>query len=302
MAERIHFSQGLQGSIASRIQSGLFDAGFGVGDHEQFVDGDYGNVTAGAMRQFRQVTGLPAIEGVDQAGWGRLTGQPLPDLFSRCLSLTSAFEGHGFGKLEGNFDGAGLTFGIIGFTLKHGELQSLVSAAFAADPALAERCFSAAQRAEWAQVMGRSLQAQVGWAADLGHRLRDWKESFARFGSEPQVQALQLDRARKRYFEPAREAAARMGLQTEQGVALAFDTHVQNGGFKEEARQLAQELQGQPESRLRELLADSVARSAKPEWQDDVRSRKATIAAGHGLVHGRAYRLTAWGLDEFLAN
>jgi peptidoglycan hydrolase-like protein with peptidoglycan-binding domain len=301
MAERIYFSQGLQGSIASLIQTGLFDAGFGEGTRQAFIDGDYGGMTAGAMRRFRQSAGLDLAEGVDQLAWSRLTTQPLPALFTRCLSLTAAFEGHGFSKLEGNFDGAGLTFGIIGFTLKHGELQQLVSQAFAEDPALGGRCFSAAQLAEWAQVTQRSLAGQVAWAGDLGARLSEWKDSFARFGSEPRVQALQVERAARRYFEPARESAARMGLTTEQGIALAFDTHVQNGGFKEEARRLAQQSQDLPESRLRELLADAVASSAAPQWQEDVRNRKRTIATGAGSVHGRAYRLTAWGLDEFLA-
>jgi hypothetical protein len=52
---------------------------------------------------------------------------------------------------------------------------------------------------------------------------------------------------------------------------------------------------------LRELLAEAVANAAAPRWQEDVLSRKRTIATGAGSVHGRAYRLTAWGLDEFLA-
>ena len=35
-------------------------------------------------------------------------------------------EGHGFTMVAGDFDGAGLTWGIIGFTLKHGEIQRIV--------------------------------------------------------------------------------------------------------------------------------------------------------------------------------
>jgi len=302
MAERIYFSQGLQGGIASRIQAGLFDRGFGEGTRAEFVDGDYGGITAGAMRRFRQQSGLAPAEGVDQPGWSQLTGDPLPDLFNRCLSLTASFEGHGFTKLEGNFDGAGLTFGIIGFTLRHGELQSLLSEAFARDPAVANRCFGPAQVAEWMQVTQRSLSAQVDWASNLGQRLAGWKASFERFGSEPLVQALQVERAKQRYFQPAREAAARMGLVSERGLALAFDTHVQNGGFKPDAVQLAQQSRDLPESQLMELLAEAVADSAKPEWQEDVRSRKRAIATGEGTVHGRAYTLAGWGLDQFLAS
>jgi hypothetical protein len=38
---------------------------------------------------------------------------------------------HNYGLIVGKFDGAGLTWGIIGFTLKHGELSEIVLEAFA---------------------------------------------------------------------------------------------------------------------------------------------------------------------------
>ena len=38
----------------------------------------------------------------------------------------ASFEGTQFTLIEGNFDGAGLTWGIIGFTLKNGEISSLL--------------------------------------------------------------------------------------------------------------------------------------------------------------------------------
>lgn len=40
----------------------------------------------------------------------------IPAALDRSLQVTAAFEGHGFGMLQGNWDGAWLTWGIIGFT------------------------------------------------------------------------------------------------------------------------------------------------------------------------------------------
>src|SRR6516165_12702975 len=49
-----------------------------------------------------------------------------PPIFERCLQVVASFEGTQFTLIEGNFDGAGLTWGIIGFTLKNGEISSLL--------------------------------------------------------------------------------------------------------------------------------------------------------------------------------
>ena len=51
---------------------------------------------------------------------------PAPDLKQRWLQLTADFEGTGFTKAVGNFDGAGLTWGIIDFTLLNGELGAVL--------------------------------------------------------------------------------------------------------------------------------------------------------------------------------
>jgi hypothetical protein len=56
--------------------------------------------------------------------------QRVPAVFDRSLQLTAAFEGHGFTKLEGNFDGAGLTWGIIGFTWSNNQLQITGTASY----------------------------------------------------------------------------------------------------------------------------------------------------------------------------
>ncbi len=304
---RTWFSKGLKGMIARRIQSDLLRQGFVAGPVDKFVDGDFGRNTESALRALQQARSLPASGAVDAATWGQLTPDPLPALFERCLSLTAAFEGHGFGLVQGNFDGAGLTWGVIGFTLSHRQIQAITSDAEAAEPGLLSRCFDALAP-EWQRVCAKPLAQQLVWANSIsigasktGVRA-DWLRAFARLGDAPVVKRIQMQRAYDKYFVPAAASARRLGLKSEIGLALAFDVHVQNGGFKPDAFELASRLPASTaEPRRRLLLANAVADSASTRWQADVRERKTSVARASGQVHGASYTLAAWGLDETAA-
>ena len=83
---------------------------------------------------------------------------------------------------------------------------------------------------------------------------------------------------------------------------LAFDVHVQNGSFKPDAFAAAAALPaGTPEAVRRDTLAQAVAQSARPQYRNDVLSRKRTVASGQGTVHGAPYTLASWGLGEDMA-
>ena len=116
------------------------------------------------------------------------------------------------------------------------------------------------------------------------------------------VQQLQLAIVDKDYFEPALLTASRFNLNTELGIALAFDIHVQNGSIPAAAAQQIQEtLAGHPsdsEQDLRIAIANAVADSAVEAFREDVRQRKLTVATGSGQVHGGTYVLRNWGLAE----
>src|SRR5437667_12350224 len=110
---------GAIGEIVRRIQQKL---GF-VGTE---ADGWYGVDTQNAVVSFQQAHGLPASGEVDTSTWAQMMGQPVPTVGDRSLQLTAQFEGHGFALAQGNFDGAGITWGIVGFTLSAGEIARMV--------------------------------------------------------------------------------------------------------------------------------------------------------------------------------
>ena len=45
---------------------------------------------------------------------------------SSLLQITADYKGTGFTLANGNFDGAGITWGIVGFTLSNGELSTML--------------------------------------------------------------------------------------------------------------------------------------------------------------------------------
>lgn len=130
---RIWFRLGLRGDLAQTLQQGLIDqaAQGSLGNHPAlptgFADGVFGRDTEQAVRALQRHQGWTVNGGIDDAVWQRLSGQPSPPgLFERCLGLTAAFVGHDYTEAAGDFDGAGLTWGIVGFTLKSGSLQQVI--------------------------------------------------------------------------------------------------------------------------------------------------------------------------------
>lgn len=305
---RIWFAAGVRGAIARRIQLAVLQQGFFTGDAAKFVDGDFGKGTTTAVARLQTARGLATTTGqVDEATWQQLTHQPLPTLFERCLGITAEFEGHGFGLLEGNFDGAGLTWGVIGFTLSNGEIQQLLVEAETAVPGTLDRVLGPLAQT-WRDKTKLSRKAQVDWADSISSGPNkstvppEWKQAFARLGDEPIVKQLQMNRAYDAYFVPAAATAKKLALVSELGVSLAFDCHVQNGQSRVRAVAELASLAGTiPEAEMRRRLANRLADLSAPDWKEDVRGRKLTIAMGSNTFRQRVYQLANWGLGEYAA-
>jgi Putative peptidoglycan binding domain len=300
---RLLFGRGARGAIVVRIQEQLTAHGFDTKGH----DGVYGGDTVAAVTAFQKARGFQETGGVDEQTWEALMEAPVPPVLDRCLGLTATFEGHGFELAQGNFDGAGVTWGIIGFTLKHGELGKIVNAAFKEDPQLVRDCFGDKTDEVLAILSKPWSKDQEAWAnsVSLGAKkvtlAEPYKSGFAKLGRSALGQRLQLERVRDAYYTPARKTAAKFNLTSEVGTALCFDIHVQNGGVKAAAESIVRSKMqdGMSESEVRLLIANAVADNALPEWREDVRNRKVTIAKGSGTVHGLMAELKNWGLDEY---
>jgi hypothetical protein len=295
----------VQGGLITRIQQVLRDKGF----YRDTIDGIYGNKTEQALLNFQQQNNLQVTGKIDDKTWKSLTSSDVPNLNERCLQVTADFEGTGFSKIVGNFDSAGLTWGIIGFTLRHGELQKLLNEIRATNESIFNAAFGELID-EIDQVLNSSSEEQIKFAnrISIGSSkikvLDEWAEAFATLGNEPAVQVIQLQHTSK-FFDIAMRDVGRFNLENELGLALCFDIAVQNGGIDQnEAARIRNKIeQNLPATQqdLRIIIANVVAENSNPRFIEDVRSRKMTFATGISTVHGSNYNIKTWGFDELPA-
>jgi peptidoglycan hydrolase-like protein with peptidoglycan-binding domain len=298
--DRLLFAKGARGPAIEKIQAALaFPA--------TEIDGIFGNDTEASLRRYQKERNEPVTGALTFSGWTTLTGEGPPTVFERALSVTAAFEGHGFSLAQGNFDGAGITWGIIGFTLASGSLAEVLANFGRNHPALLSDAFRS-NEPKLRAILKSSKDEQLEWATSISigaHKVRlaePWRSAFHWLGSFPEARAAQLDLARRKYFDPASEAARAWGLESELGIALAFDIYVQNGGLKPRAAQaLLPRRPRESEPAFRKRLANAVADNTPARWRESVRTRKLAIARGAGIVHGERFNLRHWGLDESAA-
>jgi peptidoglycan hydrolase-like protein with peptidoglycan-binding domain len=294
----------VSGIVVSELQGALN----GLLPQKIAADGIYGSATREAVRRFQDFLDLPVTGEMDDATWLPLMHTPEPSIFERCLQLTAHFEGTGFTKIVGNFDKAGLTWGIIGFTLSNGELGAVLTdistrhptifnQAFGSDAAviLAKIQLPAAERVAWAQTITRPPR-NTGVA-------EPWRTYFNDLGLAPEVQALQTRRARDVYWNMALRDARTFELGEELDFALFYDIAVQNGGMKSKGREAKVKKRfaaspDQSRDALRRIIEDVVVETSKDEFKSDVLQRKSTIRTGQGKVHGADYKLADWGLQK----
>jgi len=296
----------VQGELIRKLQVVLKDGGF----LDDTADGVYGGRTEAALQKFQQQKQLPMTGQVDDQTWQSLMGTAAPDLKQRCLQVTADFEGTGFTKCVGNFDGAGLTWGIIGFTLSNGELGAVLKKIRTSHPDVFSAAFGSLET-KIVEVLGSSRAAQMNFANSISvgpkkmQILPEWAAAFERLGKDEKVQAIQLERT-ENFFDIAFRDVQRFTVKNELGLALCFDIAVQNGGIDQtEGNRIRNKINQTPpatQQDLRKIIANVVAENSNPTFIEDVRKRKLTMATTRGTVHGSKYDIKTWGLDEVAAS
>ena len=301
---RIYLGRGCRGSLVGEAQQNLKQEGYYTGN----VDNTYGGVTQTAVTRFQEEQDLPETGAIDGDTWQDLMRREPPSLFHRCVQVTAAFEGHGFGAVAGAYDDGWLTWGIIGFTLGSGTLNGVLLEVWENNPEIIRSSFGS-KTDELIEILTASRRSQKAWAESISEPpknyrvIEPWRSSFMALGQSPAVQAVQLRHAETRYFVPAMRLRADLALEEELGAALCFDIQVQNGGLRSQAKRrietFREEHSEADEQTFRTVIADAVADAALPRFREDVRARKRTMAAGEGTVHQAAYTLANWGLGAF---
>ncbi|MBL6082532.1 DUF882 domain-containing protein [Belnapia sp. T18] len=292
----------VQGPVTMALQAGLTRAGQALD-----VDGVFGRETATALGRWQKANSLPVRAGVDADGWRRLTQTEPPSVFDLCLSMTADFEGTLFNHVVGNFDGAGITFGLIGFTLLNGELKRLMTDIEALRPGAVASAFGPLY-AEFAGILDAPKARQTAWANDISRGSArvlvdpQWQDAFERLGMLPEACMAQIERAHRVYWSAARDLMAPVlgsGPVSPLDAALFFDIAVQNNVDPTERKALVEiGRSGSTGAQRREQVARVIADGSATRFRADVLARKRTFAGGRGEVHGSRYTLNVWGLDD----
>jgi len=293
----------VRGELVRRLQRALTDKGFSVGT----VDVIFGGDTEKAVKAWQSKNLLNEDGIVTFDSWVEITDKPAPTWRDRALQLTADFEGTGFGKIVGNFDGAWLTWGIVGFTLKHGELGTIIKRLKSDHPAVLQNAFgqrlaTLLEVVDATPAKKEEFANSISLGQDRYKVMPEWAACFARLGETPEAQAVQMERVNG-YLDRGEKDAKRFGLASELGLALCFDIAVQNGGidFDSEENSIRQRLKQNPangEIDIRLVVSEVIAENSSPKYANDVRSRKRAISTGAGTVHGAAYDVGEWGLAE----
>lgn len=271
------------------------------------IDGVFGNQSEMALRTWQSRHGMTVTGMVDELTWSAATGEGLPNHFRRCLAITAAFEGHGYTFAAGNWDNAYLTWGVVGFTLKHGNLGKVIRTTEDRHPGLMAATIGASKSQELLDIVDASAAQKKAWGEKISvlpkkYRIRqDWEDAFEVLGQRGEVRAIQDEIARKVYWKRAVSDLRKFGEPTESDAALFFDTAVQNGGVDTQKGELIRKaLSANPGAKDRDrlmLIAKAIADGSNPTYWKDVFSRRSAIASGEGKVHGAAYLIKDWMVD-----
>ena len=300
------YKLGSRGDEVKRIQEKLAADGFYKGP----VDGDFGGGTEAAVGAFQKARGLGVDGVVGAITWAAMFRDEIPEpailskpVDYKTLALTGSFETDKgvpecFAGLSGDFDGQGISFGVLQWNFGQESLQPLLNEMIGAHSEAMAGIFQAnytvlrqALMADKRELMTfvRSIQHPV-----QHYVYEPWRGMFKSLGRTEEFQDIQRKYSAQ-LFQSALKLCAEYGLWSERAVALMFDIKVQNGSISDLVKaQILKEIEGLPkdmpdaDSELQKMriVANRRAEAANPRWVEDVRARKLCCANGGGIVHG----------------
>jgi hypothetical protein len=305
------FRLGSKGEEVRRIQEKLKALGIYQGP----VDGDFGGGTETAVRRFQGTEQLEVDGAVGPLTWTALFQEKIATpqanyrpLDYRCLALTGSFETGAaipdcFAGLSGDFDGQGISFGVLQWNFGQGSLQPLLKKVCTDHNELARSIFHESYDRLLAELSAPKSE-QMAFARSIQDPNRKtvmepWRGMFKALGRTEEFQRIEADAANALY-KAAGQLCADYGLWSERGVALMFDIKTQNGSINSVVKaQILADFQNlsaggsaeETETAKLRIVANRRAEAANRKWVEDVRERKLCIANGGGNVHGITYDL-----------
>lgn len=223
-------------------------------------------------------------------------------LRANCMALTGTMETSSkapacYAVSVGNFDGMGMSFGVLQWNLGKGTLQPILTKMLVDYAPTAERVLSASGYNVINNMLKKDKAAQVAWGDSITDpttkKLKEtWKKRFTSLGLTPECQAIQIQQA-EWYYKQAENWFKLYGFWSERAYALLFDIAVQLGsmvGHKElltTTFTFADTISPDDlEVKRMVVLVEERLKSVPEKWRSVVRDRKMAIATGSGTIYG----------------
>lgn len=305
------YQLGSKGPEVKKIQLRLKALGYYLGN----IDSDFGGATRAAVEAFQANKSLGIDGVVGPITWRALFDSEIKDpaiskkpIDLRCLALTGSFEtGKGipdcFAGISGDFDGQGISFGVLQWNFGQGSLQPLMQEMIDLHNDVIKSVFQTNYDALTA-ALASSKRDLMKFARSIQDPIKHfiyepWKGMFATLGRTDEFCEIERKFARTT-FDAAIALCEEYDLWSQRAAALMFDIKTQNGSINRDVKKrimegyavLAGNLSQQDlEVKRMRLIANLRAEAANPIWIEDVRTRKLCCASGAGVVHGVAYDL-----------
>jgi hypothetical protein len=301
---------GSKGDEVRRIQEKLKALGY----YEGPIDGDFGHDTEAGVRAFQKAKKVTADGMVGSVTWKALFEEIRePSILNdsldyKSLALTGCFEtGRGlpecFAGLGGDFDGQGMSLGVLQSNFGQDTLQPLLKDMMRDHPEIVRDIFQK-NYGLFEEVLNSDKQGLMEFVRSIQHPVRHylyepWKSMFRALCRMGEFQRIQVKYAGK-LFKAAIGLCSEYDLWSERAVTLMFDIKVQNGSISDPVKtQILSEFENVPKDLSRgelevqkmRIVANRRAEASNPRWVEDVRARKICCANGGGRVHGIPYDL-----------
>jgi hypothetical protein len=238
---------------------------------------------------------------------------PLEKAQEIALLITSAYEGSTATSLDyqavaGNFDGAGVSFGIIQWNFGSGTLGPLLLAMRSKNQVKFDDCFEGNMNFQVMlnAITTGNIQSQLDWADAVAASNSNWKNSFKKIGEVEEFKAIQLEFAAhynqkiNSCLDLMRELAPHLmkTVQLRTYCAL-FDLCVQQEGLVKAEQLIRTEFPSAQISTQKDLLifvCRKRAEKAIVNWRSDAFSRRM------GIIQGQTYTATINGITKQRSN
>jgi hypothetical protein len=255
----------------------------------------YGSETSLAVAEYRRKNGLDAAK--DTAGSGLLRdliARPaakaslspayvplvLDVAFTpilRFIWLTSLFETAGvLSTLNLNTDQCGVSFGVLQWSQKPGQLHKLLQACCTREPEEWKRIMGDNKILDYTMKPGGGLDAR-GCAIEPAFELTSdpWKSKLQALGESLPMQRVQLNLASETYrAELVRQTGYATSIVSERGFAFLLDLANQFGGGRVEQQYKVAARPDIGEGRILQTMEDAFTGMARLQFQPQVRARR----------------------------